>query len=126
MTEFIPMNELERALIQARTAALPLKAFFGLLLSSNLAVPSITSVNADGTGLAPVVYEREGISRVGVFTDKERAEVVKDHAGYVLVTSGYDFLRRIPKGYGLVVNPGYAVGFEMTPDGMAGMLQDLS
>jgi hypothetical protein len=38
----------------------------------------------------------------------------------------FEVLRRVPGGYGVVVNPGTSLGFEISPAGLQEILKDFS
>jgi hypothetical protein len=124
MEEFHPQNSLEEALKDTQAGLMPVKIFLGAMLASDIAIPSVAEVRADGTGLVPLIYEREGVSRVAVFTDKDRAGRVSNQASFLLVMKGFSFLKRVPAGFGLVINPGYPVGLEMTVEGVSNLKRD--
>ena len=126
MSDFTPVNSLERALVKAQAGELPVKAFLALLLTEDLAIPSKTEVQADGSNLAPLLYDRQGVSRVAVFTDASRTVATQQVAKYLLVTNGFYLLKRIPPQFGLAVNPGFSVGLDLPPAGLQQMLRDFT
>ena len=122
--QFSPLNALEVALVAAACGNAPLEEFLKLFLSSRVVVPSGTEVLPDGTGMMPVLYDKEGTQMVAVFTDLERARRVAHLASYCLEMNGADFLTRVCPEYGVVVNPGYSKGFDLSTEGIRNILRD--
>ena len=123
-TRLAPSNPLEVGLAQARDGAMPLPAFLRLLLASELAVPSASEVEADGRGLQPLHFDKDGTTMMAVFSGVERAQVFADVAPYVLQTTGRALLGALGPGIGIVVNPTYDLGFDISPEGIASVLRD--
>lgn len=90
-----------------------------LFLQAELAVPSGGPIGERFEGFVPVLYDRDGIPMLAVFTTVERARMTADRAPYAVTMRGRDIVARMPDGNGVVVNPGYSVGFELLPDGVA-------
>ncbi len=122
MNSFEPMNALESALIAAQAGTLPLKAFYEVLLAEQLSIPSVSEVQVDGRGLTPLTYEREGITRVAVFTEPSRAAKLSKSASFLLVMNGLALLKGFPDNVGLVLNPGFSAGLEMTPQAVRSLI----
>ena len=120
--ELEPINALERALTAAQSGKLPVKALYGVMLAEKLSIPSATEVQPDGRGLTPLTYEREGVTRVAVFSEPGRAARLQQSASYLLEVSGLTFIKGFPKDLGLVINPGYTVGLEMTPEAVQALI----
>ena len=121
----VPSNPLEFALAQARDGRLPIPDFLRLLLASKLAVPSATEVKADGRGLQPLVFDKQGTAMVAVFSSPERAGVFADRAPYLLYGSAAGLLRALAPDLGIVLNPTYELGFDISPQGIAAVLRDV-
>lgn len=124
MKGFRPLNDFELALEQAQGGHLGVPELMRALLSSELAVPSAEEVMADGSGFSPLLFNKKGVQMLACFSDKSRVSEFADMAPYCLVMQGRELLRRMPPGYGLVINPGLAVGFDMTPDGILRLLSE--
>ena len=123
MQEFSPINELEVALVEARSGRLSMPEFIRVFVSSDLSVSSGSEVMANGDGFQPVLFDKNGVKFVACFTAMERIERIADRAPYCLAIKGNEFLRRVPPGYGLVINPGHSVGFDISPDGLSNMVK---
>lgn len=125
MNDTTPLNALEKGIQDARERRLGTRDLMRLLLASNLAVPSSTPVHADGTGFAPLVFEDAGMPLLVCFSELPRLREYAEVAPHYLRMTGAELLRRMPQGMGLVVNPGSGIGFDLPPDGVAKVLQDL-
>lgn len=99
--------------------------FLQRLIHSDLALPSATEVKEDGTGFNPILYEKQGTKMVAAFTDKARIGELIHIAEYCLMMNGLQVLRRIPLGYGLVINPGLEIGLELSPNGIMQIIKDM-
>jgi hypothetical protein len=74
---------------------------------------------------APVLYDRNSVPMLAAFTDKQRILEVPDLPKFCLLMKGLEVLRRIPPGHGLVINPGLAVGFDVSPEGIEKIVKDM-
>jgi len=126
MTDFHPRNNLESALERARSGQISMPDFFHLLAKSDLAVPSVSAVEPDGSGFQPLLFDKEGAQMVACFTAIERIGEFAKRAPYCLTVQGNMFLRRIPAGYGLVLNPGQPSGFDIAPEGVSRIAKEFT
>lgn len=118
MPSFVPLNDLESTLVEARQGRLPMKDLVKALVTSDIALPSGAEVMADGSGFQPLLFPKNAVQMVACFTDKSRIGEYAKKAPYCLIMKGKDFLRGVPSGYGVVVNPGQEFGFDISPDGI--------
>jgi len=123
-TNFSALNRLEKALVSAKTGAMPMKEFIATLLKSELAVPSTTEMQADAVGLTPLFLNKKGVGMLAAFTDKSRIPQFTNVARYCLAVKAFDLLKKMPREYGLVINPGCDVGFDVSPDGIREIIKD--
>jgi hypothetical protein len=123
MQDFSPLNDLEIALVEARSGRLLMSGFIKVFVGNDLAVPSGREVMANGDGFQPVLFDKNGVKMVACFTAKERIGRIAGRAPYCLAMKGMEFLRRVPPGYGLVINPGQSVGFDISPDGLSSIVK---
>ena len=65
----------------------------------------------DGGGFEPLLMGEADAPLVAAFTAPGRATLHRARAEYLLEMDGDSFLRRLPPGYGAVVNPGYDAQF---------------
>ncbi len=125
MSDFNPENLLESALLSANKGRLGPELLLGILISSDIVIPSTHEANSDGSGLQPLFFEKEGLGMVSAFTSFGRIGNLSKQAPYALVLKGIDLLRRLPPEYGVVVNPGNKVGFELKPEGVRKLLHEI-
>ena len=72
----------------------------------------------------PLLFDKQGVLHVAVFTDMARVGFHTQQAPHTLRWLLLDVLRRVPGGYGVVVNPGTSLGFEISPSGIGELLKD--
>ncbi|MBA3940099.1 MAG: hypothetical protein C0520_02690 [Sphingopyxis sp.] len=100
--------------------------FLRLFSESDVIVPSGSEIMPDGSGFQPVLFDKGGTQMVACFTAMERIGDFSRLAPYCLSINGSEFLQGIPDGYGLVVNPGQSVGFDVTPEGLRQIVVDFA
>ena len=115
---------LDTAIAAAKGGRAPMDELFRALLAAELAIPSAGEVMADGSGFQPVLFDKAGVPMVACFTSRERMAGLVDLAPYALMMNGRAFLSRVPPGHGVVVNPGAAEGFDISPEGLARVLAE--
>jgi SseB protein N-terminal domain len=123
-TDFISENSLELSLINAQTNLIPLNQFLQEFIQGNVFILSASSVETDGSGINPLIFDREGVMMVAVFTSLKRTKIFAKPGIYCLEIQGGNFLERIPKGCGLVLNPGLSIGLEIPPLGLENIQRD--
>lgn len=124
MKEFLPSTELEIALLKAKSGFLPASELLRLFVDARIILPSATEVAADGGGFQPLQFAKENTQMIGCFTAAERIADFSNMAPFYLEVTGKQFLQRLPPGYGVVINPGWSVGFDISPQGVAKILAD--
>ena len=116
---FDPANETETVIADTRAGTRPVGALLPALAEATLYVPSRAEVQADGSGFAPLLLGEAGQPLVAAFTAPDRALLHRDHAEYLLGMPGDAFFRRLPPGYGVVVNPGFAAQLVVDAEAIA-------
>ncbi|MDF0606911.1 SseB family protein [Neisseriaceae bacterium TC5R-5] len=124
--DFKPLCDFEQKLTLAQNGKISMPDLLQSFVVAELVVPSATEVVEDGSGLQPLLFPKNEVQMVGCFSDKERIGDFATMVPYYLLMKGKDLLRRLPVGYGLVVNPGQAVGFDISPEGIARVLEEFS
>lgn len=94
-------------------------------LQAELVVPSGGLVEERFKGFVPLLYDRDGVPMLAIYTSSELARATADLAPYAITMLGNDVIKRMPEAYGFVVNPGHAIGFEVLPDGVKRVKADL-
>jgi hypothetical protein len=120
----VPENSLEKILDDFRKEKITFEAFIKVFLKSDIAIPSASEVMPDGSGFTPLIFEKQAIPMLGVFTSKTRIILYKNLTPFCLTMKGSDLVARTPKNHGLVVNPGFDLGFEVSNTGLRKIVQD--
>lgn len=124
--KFDPCNDLESSLCSAKNNEISVAEFLLHLVHSDLTLPSASEVEDDGAGFRPIIYDKNGTKMLASFTDKARMGGLLHIATYCLTMNGLQVLRRIPRGVGLVINPGLEIGLDLSPDGIVQIIRDMS
>ncbi|HWA68765.1 MAG TPA: SseB family protein [Rhizomicrobium sp.] len=120
---FVPQNGIERRIVMAQAGQLPPDALMGEIAAADLFIPSTRPVQTDGSGFLPVLLEQQnGLCFAAAFTAQSRADGM---APYLMQALGAHFFRRLPPGYGVLVNPGTEAQIFLAPDGVAALQHDL-
>ncbi len=123
MTEKLkPKNELEKVLQQAQLGSKSLEELMNTLMSSKLFIASTIDISKPNSDLIPLLFDRNGTPMAAVFTDKTRTAIHSDSVKGLAMKGGKELLESTPKGYGLVINPGYDLGLEILPEGIKKIL----
>ena len=117
-------NDIEHQILKAREGALSGDALLRRMAEADLFIPSAGEVQTDGSGFSPVLVDQDGMPFVVVFTAMSRQP--KAMAECMMRMNGRQFFRRLPAGYGIMVNPGYEAQILVPPHGMAAFKQDLA
>jgi hypothetical protein len=123
-TSSIPL--IDRAITRTRDGELTMQALLWVLASSVVLVASRAEVGEDLAGFEPVLYDGDGESLLSVFTAAERADAVPDQTPFLVALTGEDLVRRMPDGFGLIVNPGNDLGFQVPARGVAAFRTEIS
>lgn len=122
-----PANDLERLILDSRAGRAPVENLLRALVAADLYVSSATEIKDDGSGFTPLLFDNQaGNLLTAVFTDPSRATAHAGRAKYLLRLKGRDLFRRLPAGYGLVINPGHPVGMEIQPFGVEAIVRDFA
>lgn len=117
-------NPLEVALADVKAGSIPFEQFIRTLLANDIVVLSGSEVAQDGSGLAPLLFEKDGSSMVAIFSSLDRTNNFKNRAPYALRIQAVTFMRGLARTLGIVLNPGSADGLEISPEGVVGILRD--
>lgn len=122
--KLIPENDLEILLVKVQQGKIDFVDFFKFFMSAEIFVPSASEVMPDGSGMSPLLFEKNGDQILGVFSSLSRVSLFKGQADYCLSMKGRELIARLPAGYGIVVNPGFDKGFDVPPSGIKKILRD--
>ena len=117
---------IDRAIARTRVGALSMQSLLWVFASRVVLVGSSAEVGDDLSGFQPVVFERDGEQLVAVFTTTDRADLLGDSVPYLAAIAGEDLVRRLPDGFGIVVNPRSELGFEVPARGIAAFRSEIS
>jgi hypothetical protein len=121
---FEPETEIEHPILEAQNGKISGDALLRRMADADLYIPSTEEVKTDGSGFHPVLIDQDGSPFVAVFTAMSRQP--KDMAACTMQMNGRQFFRRLPAGYGVMVNPGYDAQVLVPAHGMAAFKQDLA
>lgn len=121
-SSFEPQNPLEASLIDSQRGRIPFTEFLEQMLNSEVFV--LSKDEADGNSFNLIQYERSGEVYVAVFTSLERTLRVAKQFPYCLSIRASELLTRINPRVGIVLNPGWSVGFELPATGLEGIRRD--
>ena len=83
-------------------------------------------VTPEGSGFDPLLFDKQGTLHVAVFTDPGGVGIHSQQSPHRIRWLMLDVLRRVPGGYGVVVNPGTTLGFEISASGVGEILKDFA
>ena len=126
MTDLPPQTPIETLLQTAMAGQLPIKAFMQAFVASEVVLLTGSLVTPDGSGFDPLLFDKQGVLHVAVFTDAARVGFHSEQAPHQIRWLMLDVLRRVPGGYGVVINPGTTLGFEIAPAGVGEILKDFA
>ena len=119
---FEPSNPLEASLVELQRGRMPFPRFLEQMLTSEVFVLCEDSAVSDLANL--VRYERNGDVYVAVFTSLERTSRIAKMFPNCLSLRVSELLRGISPSVGIVLNPGWTVGFELQASGLEGIRED--
>lgn len=120
---FTPQTPIENRILLAQTGELSGDQLLRELAAATLYIPSADDVREDGGRFQPILHDIDDQAFVAVYTALQRAR--QDSAPHLLQAQGAHFFLRLPSGYGVVVNPGYAAQIFVPAHGIAVFQRDL-
>ena len=117
-------NALELAIRAGQAGMLSNAEVLQVLIGSKIAVPSKSEVHADLSELRAVVLDKDGKSFLAVFTTVERAQALRNLAGYCVLVDTLAVLEPLDSDLGLVINPGTDVVMEVSAEGVRRIVKD--
>jgi hypothetical protein len=126
MNDAAPQTPIETLLKTAMDGQLPIGLFMKAFVASEVVLLTGSLVTPDGSGFDPLLFDKQGILHVSVFTDMSRVGFHSQQAPHALRMLMLDVLKRVPGGYGVVINPGTSLGFEISPSGVGEILKDFA
>lgn len=120
---FAPETPIEARILAAQAGELSGDALLREMASAPLYIPSSDAVQEDGSRFQPILIDIDGQAFVSVYTAPQRAR--RDKAPHLLQAQGSHFFLRLPAGYGVAINPGYAAQMFVPGHGIAALKRDL-
>lgn len=119
-------NELEQAIVAARSGNLSQQDFVAVLAGSRIAVPSRTDVSRELSEVRPILLDKGDETFVAAFTQVAYADAFRNLAGYCLQIDALAWLRAMPRDVGLVLNPGRDAAFQFSAAGVQQIVRNFS
>lgn len=126
MNDAAPQTPIETLLKTAMDGQLPIGLFMKAFVASEVVLLTGSLVTPDGSGFDPLLFDRQGVLHVSVFTDMSRVGFHSQQAPHTIRMLMLEVLKRVPGGYGVVINPGTSLGFEISPSGVGEILKDFA
>ncbi|WP_419403625.1 SseB family protein [Stenotrophomonas rhizophila] len=126
MTDLTPLTPIEALLQYAMDGKTPIGAFMKAFVASDVVLLTGSLVTPDGSGFDPLLFDKQGTLHVAVFTHMERVGFHSQQAPHTIRMQMLEVLKRVPGGYGVVVNPGTSLGLELSPAGIGEILKDFA
>lgn len=121
LMNFEPENDLELAIVNAKKGRILIDSLLAEIAESDIYVSSKAEVSKDWSGFEPLLLGEASNLLVAVFSSLSRPGLHRKVAEYVLQIKGGEFFRRIPPGYGVVVNPGYVTQLIVSSDSISNL-----
>src|SRR5512135_799801 len=121
---FEPRNELEKQLLSAWQGEITGEDFMQELLGAEVFMPvadeeMVMGIQRSTSARPLTLTDEDGTPVLVLFTSPERAKpFLADHPGYGggLLAEFKWVLEKMGSGYGIAINPGWEVGFDMEPE----------
>jgi len=126
MNDAAPRTPIETLLKTAMDGQLPIGVFMKAFVASEVVLLTGSLVTPDGSGFDPLLFDKQGVLHVAVFTDMSRVGFHSQQAPHTIRMLMLEVLKRVPGGYGVVINPGTSLGFEISPSGVGEILKDFA
>jgi len=126
MNDAAPQTPIETLLKTAMDGQLPIGLFMKAFVTSEVVLLTGSLVTPDGSGFDPLLFDKQGVLHVSVFTDMSRVGFHSQQAPHTIRMLMLEVLKRVPGGYGVVINPGTSLGFEISPSGVGEILKDFA
>jgi hypothetical protein len=119
-------TDLETAILRGQSGEGDMNDVIAQFVNALVVVPTATEVTDDMNELQPVLFDREGTPMLAVFSHIDRVpEQVAEVAAYAVQLPAAELVQAVPAETGIVVNPGSTEGFEMLPEGVQQLANDV-
>lgn len=116
----------EIAITRARQRQLTMQTVLWTMAASTLFVPSAEEPGESFADFRPVYFPKGGIEMLAVYSTPEAAGAVSQLAPWVVTLTGSQIVRMMPRDKGLVLNPGSTEGFDIEPEGLKVLREEIS
>lgn len=117
---------LEQAISKGQAGEGDMNSVLAEFVNAQVVVATATDAQESLNDLQPVLFDREGVPMLAAFTHVDMiGEQVKGVAEFSATLPAAELVQAIPAETGLVVNPGNREGFEMLPEGVAQLADDV-
>lgn len=130
-----PRNELEHRLLAAQEGRITSEDLLDTLLTSQVYMPvqeektAVLNIQRSARAQPLVLNAEDGTPILILFSSPERSkEFVRDYPGYGggLLTEFTWVLERMGRDYGIALNPGSEIGFDMEPETVNELIDGLA
>jgi hypothetical protein len=139
-----PNPGIETELDAAMSGRLDMKSLLVRFADAAIIVPSVTGFSGASSAVSsgsnkgasdvagepprfePLLLEPHGEPLMAVFTSRDRADRWADTAPFSTVMLGRRLFDDLPAGVGIVVNPGFGLGFELASPGIPAIAAELN
>jgi hypothetical protein len=130
-----PRNELEEKLLAAQEGRITSDDLLATLMTSQVYMPvqeekaAVLNIQRSARAQPLVLADEDGAPILILFSSPERSkEFVKDYPGFGggLLTEFTWVLERMGRDFGIVLNPGDEIGFDMEPETVNELVDSLA
>jgi hypothetical protein len=117
---------LEQAIAKGQAGEGDMNSVLAEFVNAEIVVPTAVEAEESLNELQPVLFDREGTPMLAAFTHADMiGDQVREVAGHSATIHAAELVQAIPPQTGLVINPGNPEGFEMLPEGVAQLADDV-
>ena len=117
---------LEQAIAKGQAGEGDMNSVLAEFVNAEIVVPTAVQAEESLNELQPVLFDREGTPMLAAFTHADMiGDQVREVAAHSATIHAAELVQAIPPQTGLVVNPGNTEGFEMLPEGVAQLADDV-
>ncbi|MEZ0446523.1 SseB family protein [Cellulomonas sp. ICMP 17802] len=120
------MKDFDQALSTAAPGTIDGAKLLARFAYEPLAVPSGGPVGEHFEGFIPAILDRDGVHHLVAFSSVQRFRDEGRIGGDAVAMPVREVLLRMPSDVGIVVNPGSSQGFELGPDVVATLRDELA
>jgi SseB protein N-terminal domain len=132
--DFEPRNELEKSLLAAQNEEISSEDLLNILMNSQVFMPvqdekpSLLNIQRSARAQPLVLNAEDGTPILVLFSSPERAkDFMHDYPGFGggILSEFTWVLERMGRDFGIALNPGHDVGFDMEPETVNELVDNL-